>query len=199
MILDEHLSWKAHISHVANKISKSVGIIYRASFCLFKSSLRTLYYSLVYPYLQYCITVWGSTYPSNLHRLVLLQKRIIRIISKVAYDAHTDPIFKELRCLKFDDIHLFQLGMFMFKYSNKLLPQTFDDIFLRINEIHEYGTRRAGEFYVPTCRTRLRQFSINYQGPLFYNALSSEIRGASTLSLFKKKLKLYLFARIHTI
>ena len=73
-----------------------------------------------------------------------------------------------------------------FKYSNKLLPQTFDDIFLRINEIHEYSTRRAGEFDVPTCRTRLRQFSINYQGPLFYNALSSDIRGASTLSLFKK-------------
>jgi hypothetical protein len=65
VILDEHLSWKAHISHVANKISKSVRIIYRASFFLFKSSLRTLYYSLVYPYRQYCITVWGSTYPSN--------------------------------------------------------------------------------------------------------------------------------------
>jgi hypothetical protein len=71
----------------------------------------------------------------------------------------------------------------MFKYSNKLLSQTFDDIFLRINEIHEYSTQRAGEFYVPTCRTR---FSINYQGPLFYNALSSDICGASTLSLFKK-------------
>ena len=74
----------------------------------------------------------------------------------------------------------------MFKYSNKLVPQTFDDIFLRINEIHEHSTRRAGEFYVPTCRTRLRQFSTNYQCPLFYNALSSDIRGASTLSLFKK-------------
>ena len=36
VILDEHLSWKSHISHVANKISKSIGIIYRASFYLFK-------------------------------------------------------------------------------------------------------------------------------------------------------------------
>ena len=34
VILDEHLSWKSHISHVANKISKSIGIIYRASFYL---------------------------------------------------------------------------------------------------------------------------------------------------------------------
>ena len=29
VILDENLSWKAHISHIAHKISKSIGIIYR--------------------------------------------------------------------------------------------------------------------------------------------------------------------------
>ena len=28
VILDETLSWKSHISHVANKISKSIGIIF---------------------------------------------------------------------------------------------------------------------------------------------------------------------------
>ena len=32
VILDEHISWKPHISHVARKISKSIGIIYKASF-----------------------------------------------------------------------------------------------------------------------------------------------------------------------
>ena len=32
VFLDENLSWKAQISHVANKISKSIGIISRSSF-----------------------------------------------------------------------------------------------------------------------------------------------------------------------
>ena len=31
VILDKNLLWKAHISHVAHKISKSIGIIYRLS------------------------------------------------------------------------------------------------------------------------------------------------------------------------
>jgi hypothetical protein len=35
VILDEHISWKPHISHVARKISKSIGIIYKASFFSF--------------------------------------------------------------------------------------------------------------------------------------------------------------------
>ena len=51
VILDEHLSWKPHILSVSRKISKSIGIIYKSSFCLHKTSCHCLYYSLVYPYL----------------------------------------------------------------------------------------------------------------------------------------------------
>jgi hypothetical protein len=43
IILDEHLSWKTHI---ASKVSKSIAIIYKSSFCLTRSALRTLYYVL---------------------------------------------------------------------------------------------------------------------------------------------------------
>ena len=54
---DENLSWKPHISHIACKISKSIGIIGRSSPCLTKLALQTLYYSLLYPYFQYCISL----------------------------------------------------------------------------------------------------------------------------------------------
>ena len=64
VILDEHLSWKPQIQNVARKISKSIGIICKSSFYLNKNSLCTLYYSLVYPYLHYCASIWGSTYQS---------------------------------------------------------------------------------------------------------------------------------------
>ena len=79
-----------------------------------KSSLRMLYYSLIYPYFYYCNIVWASTYKTNLRRLVILQKRIIRIINKSHFNAHTEPIFKDLGILKFNDIHLLQLGQFMY-------------------------------------------------------------------------------------
>ena len=38
VIIDEHLTWKSHVAHVANKISKSTGIIRRCSFFLTVSS-----------------------------------------------------------------------------------------------------------------------------------------------------------------
>ena len=79
--IDENLTWKTHISNVCKKISKSVGIIFRSRFYLSKKSKISLYYTLVYPYLTYCNTVWSSTYKTNLSRIFLLQKRIVRILT----------------------------------------------------------------------------------------------------------------------
>ena len=110
VILDKNLTWKPHISYLANKISKSIGVIYRSSFYLPQKSLLTLYYSLIYPYLIYCNMIWASTYLTNLRHIVTLQKRVIRIINKSKFDDHSSPIFKSLGITKFLDIRLIQLG-----------------------------------------------------------------------------------------
>ena len=58
---------RSHTSYISSKISKSIGIFLRSSFYVFKSSLKPLYYGLVYTYLQYCNIVWASTNQSNCH------------------------------------------------------------------------------------------------------------------------------------
>ena len=95
--LDENLTWKPHISHVCKKISKSIGIIYRARFYLLASTKLSLYYTSIYPYLTYCNTAWSSTYVSNLSRIFLLQKRIVRVLTNSNYRAHTAPLFSKLK------------------------------------------------------------------------------------------------------
>ncbi len=167
VILDNHLSWKSHVSHLSNKISKSIGIIRKSSFFLIKTSLLTLYYSMIYPYLQYCNIVWASTYASNLSRLVILQKRVVRIINNSRYDSHTNSIFKNLRIIKFHDICKLQTGQFMFLYENNILPENFENMFKLNKEVHNYDTRSAYEFHIETPRTNLRQFSIKYRDHFF--------------------------------
>ena len=173
--MDETLSWKSHISHIANKISKSIGIMFKSSFYVPKLSLATLYYSMVYPYLEYCNVVWASTCPSNLRRIVLLQKRVIRVLDKSKFDAHTDPIFKKLNILKLENICLLQLGLFMYSYKKSLLPNRFKNMFVLNSDIHGYSTRDLMAFRVPLCRTNIRQFSIRFQGPKFFNSLPLEM------------------------
>jgi len=141
VVLDEHLTWKPHISQVAEKISKSIGVISRARFFLPKPCLKTLYYCLLYPYLHYCIIVWGSTYKTNLHRLVSLQKRVIRIISKSTFDFNSDPIFKELGLLKLSDVRQLELGKLMFSFNRSVLPSKFNNYFLLIHELRSDVSR----------------------------------------------------------
>ena len=40
-----------------------------------------LYYSLVYPHLNYVTEVWGSADPTYLDRILILQKRIVRMLT----------------------------------------------------------------------------------------------------------------------
>ena len=66
--VDENLNWKEHVNLIASRVFKSIGIITKARFYLSMPSLRTLYFALVYPYLQYAATVWDSTYKTTLNR-----------------------------------------------------------------------------------------------------------------------------------
>ena len=84
VVLDENLSWKSHILNVTRKISKSIGIIYKSSFRLQTSALRILYYSLVYPYLMYCVSVWGSTYKSDYLELLFPKRKPLESYLKLA-------------------------------------------------------------------------------------------------------------------
>ena len=129
VFIDDNLSWKPHISLLASKLSKSIGIIHKSRFFLSTHSLRTLYNSMILPYLYYCNLAWGGTYKTNLQRIVILQKRAVRIVNNSTYDANTGPIFKKLELLKFHDIHLFQLGVFMFSFKNSTLPSKFNNLF----------------------------------------------------------------------
>ena len=176
VIIDECLTWKPHIQNLTRKISKSLGIIYKSSFCLNKNSLYTLYYSLVYPYLYYCACVWGLTYHSNLKRLVTLQKRAVRTISRSAFDAHTDPIFKSLKLLKFENIVFLQVAKIMYIYKNGLLPESFKNMFFTGREIHNYNTRNKNFFRLPSGRTNVRKFSLRFQGPKIFNSINDEIK-----------------------
>ena len=80
-------------------MSKGIGILYRAKDYLKYDTLLTLYYSFIYPYIVYCIEVWGSTTKGNLVSLLKLQKRVLRIIKSVPTRNDSAPLFLELGIL----------------------------------------------------------------------------------------------------
>ena len=91
--------------------------------------------------------------------------------------------------LKLNCIYLFQLGELMFQFKNGLLPRTFDSKFALNSQVHNYDTRNSKLFHIPKIRTNNFKFSLRYQGPRFYNSLSSDIQSARTMTSFVNGVK----------
>ena len=137
-----------------------------------------------YPFLTYCIVAWSSTYCSNLNCIYPLQKRLVRIITKAQYLANTAPLFSQLKVLDIFSINSFSVATFMYSYHHNLLPSSFRDLFLSSNQVHQYETRLASEYWPHFCRTNIKQFSILYRGRKIWNSLPVSLISSPSISVF---------------
>ena len=72
VIIDHKLNWIEHIAYVKNKISKGIGILYKARH---KGTLLNLFYAYIYPYMPYCIEIWGSATQTHRNCLFFQKKK----------------------------------------------------------------------------------------------------------------------------
>ena len=142
VIIDSNLTWKQHIMYISGKIAKGIGIIKKVRKVLDKETLVTLYYSFIYRYLCYCSHVWGGTCVTYMNRLIILQKKIIRIIDGVRPRSHSKPLFKELNIMNIENIGKFQITRFMYHIYNHNALDIFISMFTRNTEIHTHETRQ---------------------------------------------------------
>ena len=84
--------------------------------------LQTIYNTLILPHMIYGILAWGRD-TKVIHKI---QKRAIRIIAASKYNAHTEPLFKQLNLLKACDICKLQELKFYHKLINRQLPKYFE-------------------------------------------------------------------------
>jgi len=59
IFIDSKLEWHEHIKYIKNKLNSSLYAMRKINHLLRTSHLLTLYYSLIYPYLEYGITLLG--------------------------------------------------------------------------------------------------------------------------------------------
>ena len=108
-----------------------------------------------------------------------------------------EPLYKTLEILKIDQIYSLEVGKFVFKQKNNLLPvciaQHFD---VRIAPQHGYNLRSNNETRAPILvhRTLLGEKSIQTRGHEEWEKIPEEIKAIVSPIFFKKKLKMYTLA-----
>ena len=144
------------------KVARGLGILCKARRVLDKETLKNLYFTFIYPYLTYCVHVWGNSAKTHLDHLQKLQKKIVRVITFSKFTSHTEPLMYELKLLDIVKLHLFAVGIFMFKYINKDLPDVFKSMFSYRYEIHAYNTRGANQLHLEQFPTNIGQKGLRY-------------------------------------
>ena len=169
VFIDQNLSFHKHIHYIKGKVSRGIGILYKCKPLLNENSLKILYNAIIYPYFTYCIEVWGSTYTTYTDVLSKIQKRAIRIITGAKKYEHTQLLLKKLRILNLKEIYVYFVQLFMYKYHRKLLPQFFDDFFMKNTSVHNVNTRQQNYLHVPLIRTMPFSRTIRVSGVYLYN------------------------------
>ena len=93
VLSDKNLSWKDHIKYTENKISKNIGILYKARDYLSKESLLSLYYTYIHTYINYANLACASTIRTNFKKIHSQQKHAIRIIFSEDKFSRTKELF----------------------------------------------------------------------------------------------------------
>ena len=123
VLIDENLNWKEHIKSVRAKLSKGMFMLNRVKYVLQYDAMLMLYNSIVLPHLTYCCELWGNTYKTSLHHIVILQKKIMRIVHGAKFREHTNMLFYKAKSLKFNDLVELNMAKIMHKAYYSTLPE----------------------------------------------------------------------------
>ena len=82
IILDHRFTWKHHIYELSKKLYKTIGVISRLKQnSAPKETLITIYHSLFRSYLNYGLSLWGTSSDCYIKKIEKLQNKIVRMIS----------------------------------------------------------------------------------------------------------------------
>ena len=194
ILFDSNLSWKFHIDYICQKVSKTIGIIAKLRHFVPRHVLLTLYRSLILPYITYGICAWGHTAETHLHKLLVLQKRALRLMFFADPRTHAVPLFLETKQLPISFLLFEQMSLLMYDVHNNLAPANIKNMFTKLSSVHSYRTRSVTNenYYVEQIRTENMKRAFSISGAMIWNSIPLSIK-TLTKNLFKSELKGKLF------
>ena len=111
------------------------------------------------------------------------------------YNAHTEPLFKDLKLLKLDGIFVIQCMTFLYKFTNNTLSKYFHSLFKYNREIYEIETRKYNQLHFFPTRTHSAQNVLMHHIPKLIDKFPRHIKGrirTHSVHAFSSHLKAYI-------
>ena len=188
--IDDGLTFKYHIDKLTNKLSKSLGIMYKLSHFVPSPILLSLYFALVHSGLIYGLTSWGSSADLYIRRVKSIQNRAIKLIDNNVNGFYVNKI------LKFDDLYKYFCSVKFYKCTLLGNHEYFSLSFKNLLPAHNYLTRHrnADRYNIPIFNKTRGQRSFFYNSTKIWNSIPLHIKSCNSLQNFKLHYKTFLIS-----
>ena len=160
-------------------------------------STETLIHAFVSSHLDYCNALLFGLPKYQLDRLQKVQNAAARVTFQIAKFDHITPALIDLHWLPVTFRVQFKLLLFVYKSLHNQSPSYIKDL-LSLKPAANYALRSSAQslLFVPkvNCST-LGDRAFAHAAPVLWNSLPLTIRTSSSLAIFKKQLKTFLFKK----
>lgn len=180
LTIDENLSWNKHVENVVSKMASGIYALWQMSKISDLDTLKTLYHALIQSHVHYGISIYGATSKQNLDKILLKQKKAIRIMAGLKISDTVKHLFIHFKILTVYSLYVLESIKYVKEHNNDSLFET----------SHQYNTRNKVIF--DKHNLEFYKNKTNYMGKKFFTFLPNEIKREQNYNTFKQKLKLYL-------
>ena len=192
ILMDEHLSWKYHTVELCKKLSRASSIFFKVCHYCPLPTLISLHKSLFSSFLNYGITVWGLTFEAYLNPPFLITEAPLPAILILSPPA---SILQSLKILILEDTMHLNILTLVYKAVNKLSLLTSTTISFLMQLFTKLELDRQPEVTSsnPFKKTTMYGLkTVQYFGSKLWNTLPLLIRAASSVAIFRSKLKTHI-------
>ena len=167
---------------------------------LTREAAHTIALGLIILHLDYANSLLIRLPDCDIDRMQKVQNATARLVVQDE-TLTTKECLKELHWLPVKSRIVFKVAILVYRCLNNMAPKCLQDL-ISLNPIRKQGLRSNSDYkklivpYVSRQTFAARSFSII--GPNTWNNLATNIRSSTSLELFKKNLKTFLFLKAYT-
>lgn len=160
LILDPKVSWDSQIEHLCARLSRVIYLLRQLKSLVSKSYLRMSYFAFFNSLLLYGITIWGNS--PGVSKLLILQKKAIRIITGAQFNEHCRPLFKKEHIFTIVNLYIFECLLTVKRGLNE---------YSSAHDVHNHNTRSNYLLIEPAVRLCKTKRSFHAMSLKLFNKL----------------------------
>ena len=177
------LHWHDQVNSIVLKLNRVNALLLKIRNYVNTETLTNIYFAIFDSHLIYSCIVWAQNI-NTVRRLIVLQKKALRIMNFKDQLFHSNPLFSLNNILKFGDKITLENIIFISKSINRQAPFIFNDWFTYSRNLHRYETcwLATNHLDIPTFWTqKYGHFSIKASAIHSWNYTQDILKAIFTL------------------